>query len=98
VEDDNPAALLDVWAVVYEPGYRLPDPSQVETLYDEALTRFKLEDKDGDHIYSVKYSPSKNGVYRVVVYARDEQGALGRPRAMQFGASLSAVYLPLIVK
>jgi len=70
----------------------------VETLYDEALTRFKLEDKDGDHVYSVKYSPSKNGVHRVVVYARDEQGALGRPRSKEFGPTLRAVYLPLIVK
>jgi hypothetical protein len=98
VEDDNPAALLDVWAVVYEPGYRLPDPSQVETLYDEALTRFKLEDRDGDHVYSVKYSPSKSGVHRVVVYARDELGALGRPRSMEFGASSQAVYLPVILR
>ncbi len=90
--------MLDVWAVVYEPDYRLPDPSQVETLYDEALTRFKLEDKDGDHVYSVKYAPSKSGVYRVVVYARDEQGALGRPRAMSFGEVTRSVYLPVIVK
>jgi len=100
VEDDKKEPL-NVWAVVYEPDYKRPDPSNTQDIVNESelLQRATLDDTDGNRVYEGKLILSKTGPYTIVVYARDATD-LGRPRTVHVmvGSQAVAVYLPILVK
>jgi hypothetical protein len=99
VEDDNPNNPLSVWAVVYKPGYEPPKATDIEELYDEPLTWYTMR-QNSSGIYQVKYEFDQNGTYEIVIYARDAEGALGRPRRVEvkIGSDSKPVYLPVLLK
>jgi ligand-binding sensor domain-containing protein len=92
VRDD--VGVSRVWAVVYPPSYQPPDPATTEELVQEGLPEVPLSDGDGDGVYSAVYSGfDEAGAYRVVVYAVDGEGLVGRPK----GVEVHQLYLPLVV-
>jgi hypothetical protein len=96
VQDNQ--GVLSVWAIVYPPSYTPPDPDETEELIQEDLLTVELLDSNGDDVYSAVYpSFGEVGVYRVVVYAVDQEGLEGRPRDLQVRIGWS-VYLPMVVK
>ena len=93
VRDD--AAVSKVWAVVYPPSYQPPAPGETEELVLESLETETLSDKDGDGVYrGVHDGFDEAGAYRVVVYAVDGGGLVGRPK----GAEVHRLYLPLVLR
>jgi hypothetical protein len=93
VRDDG--RVSEVWAVVYSPSYQPPKPGMTEGLVVEDLPRVALLDVNGDGVYSAAYDGfGEGGAYRVVVYAVDGEGLVGRPR----GVEVHRVYLPMVVK
>ncbi|MDM8530005.1 SUMF1/EgtB/PvdO family nonheme iron enzyme [Anaerolineales bacterium HSG25] len=97
VTDDNPKDNLTVWAVVYPPDYQLPIAEDTETLVNEPLERKLLTDDNADTIYEGLHTFTERGTYQVVIYARDEDGALGRPRRLTIEVGKTA-YLPIVLK
>lgn len=80
VRDDASAPQLNVWAVVYEPDY-VPPATSDELVAEDDLPTIRLLDGDGDGVYTGLYTGfDQVGVYRIVVYATDEDGQLSRPR------------------
>lgn len=80
VRDDTTPPQLNVWAVVYEPDY-IPPTSSDELVVEEGLPTLRLQDGDGDGVYTGLYTGfDQMGTYRIVVYATDEDGQLSRPR------------------
>ncbi|MGB0387704.1 MAG: hypothetical protein ACPGWR_23045 [Ardenticatenaceae bacterium] len=97
VQDDVPNSTLNVWAVIYDPSYTPPPPGQ-EIVLEENLPTIRLQDPDGDNVYSGEFAGfDQMGSYRIVVYAVDENGLQSRPRAtvLQTGYEL---YLPAITR
>ena len=93
VRDD--VGVSRVWAVVYPPSYQPPDPATTEELVQEGLPEVPLLDPDGDGVYRTVYSGfGEAGVYRVVVYAVDGEGLVGRPK----GIEVHRLYLPLVTR
>jgi ligand-binding sensor domain-containing protein len=93
VRDDT--GVSEVWAVIYPPSYQPPDPATTEELVLESLTTVPLSDTNGDGVYSAVYDGfAETGAYRVVVYAVDGEGLMGRPK----GAEVHHLYLPLVVR
>jgi hypothetical protein len=93
VRDD--VGVSEVWAVIYPPSYQPPDPATTEELVLESLTTVPLSDTNGDGVYSAVYDGfDETGAYRVVVYAVDGEGLVGRPK----GAEVHRLYLPLVVR
>jgi hypothetical protein len=91
VRDDGDVS--SVWAMIYPPSYR--PPTSGEELVQETVPTVTLSHV-GDGIYSCEYGGfTEAGPYRVVVYAVDEEGLMGRPRAV--GAQ-HRIYLPLILR
>lgn len=97
VRDDVPNSTLNVWAVIYEPSYTPPPPGR-EIVFEESLPTVRLQDPDGDNVYSGEFAGfDQLGSYRIVVYAVDENGLQSRPRTtlVQTGYEL---YLPAITR
>jgi len=78
VQDDQ--AVQQVWAVVYEPSYEPPEVAN--ELAPPPLLKLRL-DPQGEGWYGGLYPVFKEtGAYRVVIYAEDNEGLLGRPQAV----------------
>jgi hypothetical protein len=61
----------------------------------EDLPTVALTDGDGDGMYRGTYDGfDEEGTYRVLVYAVDGEGLVGRPR----DAGVHRLYLPLVLK
>lgn len=93
VVDDE--GVLDVWAAIYKPSYTLPEVQ--EQFVWEEVPKPKLEDKDGDDIFSaVTGEFNEPGRYRVVIYSIDTEGNPGRPRSVEVVIG-HQVFLPAVV-
>jgi hypothetical protein len=88
---------LDVWAVVYDPTYSPPPPS--ETLpVDTSRPTIRLEDLDKDGIFSGIFTGfDQPGNYRIVVYAVDDSHLQSRPKQVFFTFG-SQIFLPTITR
>lgn len=68
--------ITRVWAVLVPPNFRARSADEPVT----ELPSFELTDADGDGSYSATYTQfSKNGTYKIQLYARDNQGVLSLP-------------------
>ena len=69
-----------VWAVMVPPNFR-------SRAADEPITElptFDLTDANGDGVYSATYTQfTKNGTYKIQLYAKDKQGAISTPASTQ---------------
>jgi len=98
ISDDVSGAKLDVWAVVYKPSY-VPPQSEELVADMENLPTIKLNGPDSNQLYRGLYEGfNESGTYRLVIYAKDEDGLLSRPRELTVIVGGAKVYLPLIVK
>jgi len=99
VKDDVGATALDVWAVIYKPSYITPTTSEELVADVENLPTIKLNGPDSNQVYHGLYEGfNETGTYRLVIYAKDEEGLLSRPRELTVTIGGVKVYLPLIVK
>ncbi|MEM7535801.1 MAG: C13 family peptidase, partial [Chloroflexota bacterium] len=81
-----------VWMTVYDPSYVAPTSSQVGLIQENGNEH--VHEVDLIHIsantYRATYTAfNEAGIYRVVVYAQDEQGNEARPHAMHIEAIAS---------
>ena len=90
VRDDG--SLSQVWAAVYPPSYTPPSPG-AEMVQDD-LPTVTLAHQSGD-LYTADYDFAEAGPYRVVVYAVDDEGIIGRPQSL---GEQHRGYLPLILR
>jgi len=68
--------ITRVWAVVVPPNSRSRSADEPVT----ELPTFELSDPEGDGSYSATYSDfTKNGTYKIQLYARDNQGVIAIP-------------------
>jgi hypothetical protein len=99
VEDNE--SVEHVWAVIYEPSYQPPAPS--EELVKETLPTLALLEQ-GNGWYGASYTGfDADGTYRVVVYADDNAHLEARPvaREVQVGEpeqNTSLLFLPLLMR
>ena len=83
-----------VWVEIYPPSYESPTPG--ETFVGGPVPE-NLHHRDGDW-YAVSYSNfDEIGEYRVVIYAKDNEGLQARPKELRVRTGWS-VYLPLVVR
>ena len=88
---------MNVWAVVYEPDY-VPPVSSDELAAEEGLPTLRLQDGDGDGVYTGLYTGfDQLGVYRIVVYATDEDGQLSKPREVRVTTGWR-IFLPTLTR
>ena len=93
VRDDK--RVRRVWAVVYLPSYTAPADS--EELVKEIMPTFVLRSQ-GQNSYAATYTGfNEKGVYRIVVYAEDDEGLEARPLAIEVSAG-SQLFLPAITR
>jgi hypothetical protein len=86
-----------VWALVYQPSFDEPGTTADETI-ELTLGSFVLLDSDGDGEYVGIYDGcTEIGEYRIVIYAKDEDGNLAPPRDVMVRVGWQ-VYLPLAMK
>jgi len=98
ISDDVSGAKLDVWAVVYKPSY-VPPQSEELVADMENLPTIKLNGPDSNQLYRGLYEGfNESGTYRLVIYAKDEDGLLSRPRELTVIVGGAKVYLPVVVK
>jgi len=83
-----------VWAVVYPPSYQPPESE--EELGAEPLP-VTLQSRGGNWYGGLYGEFDESGAYRVVVYAEDDEGLMGRPKQVQVWTGWR-VYLPVIMK
>lgn len=96
VRDDQ--GVLSVWGVVYKPSYTPPDAEETEEMPQENLPTVTLLDTDGDGVYSAPYEGfNESGQYRIVVYAVDEDGLVGRPKEL-IVQTAGQLYLPMVIR
>ncbi len=68
--------ITRVWAVVVPPNSRSKSADEPVT----ELPTFELSDPEGDGSYSATYNEfTKNGTYKIQLYARDNQGIIAIP-------------------
>ncbi|MEM7535802.1 MAG: C13 family peptidase [Chloroflexota bacterium] len=91
-----------VWAVIYDPSYEAPSDGDALIREDgnEFVHTIRLLDNGGNS-YSVNYPGFREeGVYRIVLYAEDEEGYEARPRAVTFRVGEEppafSIYLPVV--
>jgi hypothetical protein len=98
VVDDKPA--ITVWAEVYPPSYTPVEES--ETLVQSGVPALPMITTTAPNIYSSFYpanSATEAGEYRVVFYARDDDGNLAHPKYARFNTRKSdSVYLPVLLR
>lgn len=86
---------FDVWAIIYEPLYEPPPPND-ELAIEGNLPLIRLEDVDGDGIFTGLYTGfDQIGEYHIVVYAEDERGLRSRPRVITIKNG-ELIYLPVV--
>ncbi len=99
VRDDG--HVLSVWAEVFTPSYvPLTPTTPYELVQDdqENLPTVMLLDGNGDGIYGATFMGFEEvGDYRIVVYAIDDEGLVGRPKEMRVRVG-GQIYLPVILK
>lgn len=92
VRDD--VKVSQVWAVVYPPGYQ--PAADVQELQAETLPTFNLTPTGEQDIYAGVYPGfTQSGIYRIAVYAVDNEGLIAFPRTIEVGSNL---YLPVVVR
>jgi len=87
--------LVDmVWAAIYAPSFQSPTTTTLEL----GVPLIALQpDLDHEGLYTANYNGfTEPGVYRVIVYARDEVGNQALPKMAQPGPK--KVFLPLVSK
>lgn len=93
VLDDQQVQL--VWAVIFPPSYQPPVPGE-ELVSDPLPTIVLLNQGNGS--YATTYTGfDEVGLYRVVVYAEDDQGVQARPVSIEVRTGWK-VYLPIAMK
>ncbi|MDM8530006.1 SUMF1/EgtB/PvdO family nonheme iron enzyme [Anaerolineales bacterium HSG25] len=98
VTDDTPNGNITVWVRIYPHDYLPPVAKDTETLVDESdLEEKLLNDQDVDTVYEGTHTFTERGTYQLVIYARDEDGALGRPRRLTVKVGKPKMYLPNIL-
>lgn len=91
VRDD--VSVKRVWAVVYPPSYRAPTDS--EELVKEVLPTLVLLPQ-GQNSFAATYTGfDETGLYRIVIYAEDDEGLEARPLAVEISAG-GRLFLPTI--
>ena len=90
-----------VWTVVYPPSYT--PPTEGEELVNEVdlgLPPLHMISTNVSDMYGTFYPAfSESGIYRVVVYAVDEEGLAAEPQVVEIHTDLPfKVYLPLVLK
>jgi ligand-binding sensor domain-containing protein len=94
VRDDY--GVQSVWAIVIRPSFQEPPPGQPFEWPDLDLPTLELLESGG--LYQRTYNSfGEVGLYRVLVYARDQDGNQAVPVAEQFRTG-NTLYLPLIAK
>jgi len=84
-----------VWAVIYPPDYTPPESG--DELVTEVLPTIVLQQGAVD-VYAAEYTGfDKQGVYRIVIYADDEDGLPARPAVLTIDTR-NRTMLPLIVR
>ena len=93
VQDNQ--GVHSVWAVIYEPGYQPPAPS--EGMIKETLPTVQLLDQ-GDGWYAAIYPGfTAFGGYRVAVFADDHAAQLARPASVELQTGFR-VFVPLLAR
>lgn len=99
VLDDQGVDDLHVWAMVYPPSYEPPTSSEEIV---PAVRRLSLAELSGTEAqYGAEYDAyrffNEAGEYRIVIYAKDDDGLVARPKeiVLQTGWEL---YLPLLLR
>ncbi len=93
VQDNQ--GVHSVWAVIYEPGYQPPAPS--EGLIRETLPTVQLLDQ-GDGWYAATYPGfTAFGGYRVAVFADDHAAQQARPASVELQTGFR-VFVPLLAR
>jgi hypothetical protein len=83
-----------VWIEVYPPSYRPPQPG--EELVSPTLPGAVLQDQGGGW-YGVTYTGfTERGMYRVVVYAEDNDGLEAQPVAVEV-STVHRIFVPVIM-
>lgn len=86
-------SVKQVWAVVYPPSYQ--PPTSAQELVPEDLTSFTFKVL-GNNQYQLELADlTENGVYRIAIYAEDEDGLKARLQTVEV-FSVSTLYLPSI--
>jgi hypothetical protein len=84
-----------VWARFFAPSFKPPTPVNGSIPVVEVPVAELIEEADG--IYQVSYTGfSESGIYRVVVYAEDDEGITSVPQWIWIGER--RIYLPLVVR
>jgi len=91
VRDDG--RLDDVWAVIYPPSHVFQEGGTGE-LIQEVLQKPKLQATGNDQ-YAVETAFSERGMYRIAIYAEDNEGLLARPKMLMLFVGYQ-LYLPTI--
>jgi len=94
VRDD--VAVLTVTVEVYPPGLAVPGTGEGE-MPVLPVDRLVLTDTDSSEVYETTYAGfTETGIYRLVAYARDDDGNLSLPRTVTVGEQ--KMCLPLVVR
>lgn len=89
-----------MWAVIYKPSCKLPDPDVTEEIVQETLPTVQLLDQDHDGLYTAVYEGfNETGEYRIVIYAVDEELLESRPKTQMIWVGYTDLaYLPLVLR
>ncbi|MEM7129106.1 MAG: YCF48-related protein [Chloroflexota bacterium] len=94
VRDDQ--TVKHVWAVIYPITYNAPTESEalVRDEDDDSILTLRLNNTGTDNLYSGSYDgENPHNVGRVVIYAEDDLGLVGSPKAI----TMHHIRLPFIV-
>jgi hypothetical protein len=94
VRDDR--QVTQVWAEVYPPSYS--PPTDTHELVQPNVPTVTLSATSVAHIYSGTVPLAESGAYRMVLYARDDQGLISRPYELRIDVLITHIYLPLVVR
>lgn len=85
----------DVWAVIYSPNHVSPNDGEEMAQETGVLSTIVLQRKRNDR-YAAEYPGfDERGVYRIVIYAEDEEGLLARPVSIDVD-NRREFFLPLL--
>lgn len=89
-DDEN---VKRVWAVVYAPSYTPPTDS--EELVKEVLPTLVLLPQGQNNFAATYTGFDEKGLYRIVIYAEDDEGLEARPLALEISTG-GQLFLPAI--
>ncbi|MCX6047640.1 MAG: hypothetical protein NT075_21285 [Chloroflexi bacterium] len=84
-----------VWAVIYAPSYRPPVNSA--ELVPETLPTIVLQGQGNDKFAGEYPGFDESGLYRVAVYAEDDEGLIAQPKIIQINTGYK-IFLPSIMR